>query len=250
MLLVVAAALLTLAIAGVMMLYAAQRAEAVPSVTFKCSPAPVDCSGWYRSNVSIDWTVIPDDARDVGCIDASIEAIRGFNELMPLTASAGTAAKIFKTNGSLDVQAQARGIRCPTLVLHGRGEIRIPFEEGRLIAGLIPGARFISLETRNHLMMQDEPAWHDFLDALEEFYPSRAAPSAGAFASLTAREREILDLIAEGLDNAQIAARLALSEKTVRNNITHIFDKIQVENRSQAIVLARQAGLGASRRAR
>ena len=182
--------------------------------------------------------------------DASLEAIRGFNDLMPLTASASTAAKIFKTNSVLDVQAEARRIGCPTLVLHGRGEIRIPFEEGRLVAGLIPGARFITLETRNHLMMQDEPAWGDFLAALGEFYPSRQLVPASAFPSLTAREREILDLIAEGRDNAQIAARLALSEKTVRNNITHIFDKIQVENRSQAIVLAREAGLGASRRER
>ncbi|HEX6266622.1 MAG TPA: alpha/beta fold hydrolase [Burkholderiales bacterium] len=182
--------------------------------------------------------------------DASPEATRGFNDLMPLTASARTAAEIFRTNGGLDVQDEARRITSPTLVLHGRGEIRIPFEEGRLIAGLIPGARFVTLETRNHLMMQDEPAWQDFLAALGEFCPPRQAAPSGAFPALTARERQILDLIAEGRDNAQIAARLALSEKTVRNNITHIFDKIQVENRSQAIVLAREAGLGASRRER
>jgi pimeloyl-ACP methyl ester carboxylesterase len=181
--------------------------------------------------------------------DASLDAIRGFNDLMPLTASASTAATIFKTNGTLDVQADARRIRCPTLVLHGRGEVRIPFEEGRLIAGLIPGARFVTLETRNHLMMQTEPAWRDFLEALAGFYPpEKVAAAASAFRSLTGREREILDLIAEGLDNAQIAARLDLSEKTVRNNITHIFDKIGVENRSKAIVLARESGLGQGRR--
>jgi DNA-binding NarL/FixJ family response regulator len=146
------------------------------------------------------------------------------------------------------VQAQARLIRCPTLVLHGRGEVRIPFEEGRLIAGLIPGARFVSLETRNHLMTQDEPAWRDFLEAVSAFYPPAQGPRSGAFPELTARERGILDLIAQGLDNAQIAARLALSEKTVRNNITHIFDKIGVENRSRAIVLARESGLGQARK--
>jgi DNA-binding NarL/FixJ family response regulator len=66
-------------------------------------------------------------------------------------------------------------------------------------------------------------------------------------AELTPREVEILEHIAQGLDNAQIAAHLALSEKTVRNNITHIFDKLQVENRSRAIVVAREAGLGESR---
>ena len=143
-----------------------------------------------------------------------------------------------------DITAQFRA----TLVLHGRGDMRIPFEEGRLLAGLIPGSSFVTLETRNHLMMQDEPAWQAFLDALAAFYPPRAGSAIGSFPGLTAREREVLELIAQGLDNAQIAARLELSEKTVRNNITHIFDKIGVENRSQAIVLARESGLGAARR--
>jgi DNA-binding NarL/FixJ family response regulator len=75
------------------------------------------------------------------------------------------------------------------------------------------------------------------------FYPPAAAVK-GRFPALTSREGGILELIAQGLDNAQIAARLALSEKTVRNNITHIFDKLEVENRSKAIVLARNSGLG------
>ena len=76
--------------------------------------------------------------------------------------------------------------------------------------------------------------------------PAAAAAPADAF-PCSPRASDVLELIAQGLDNAQIAARLELSEKTVRNNITHIFDKIEVENRSQAIVLAREAGLGAAR---
>jgi pimeloyl-ACP methyl ester carboxylesterase/DNA-binding CsgD family transcriptional regulator len=179
--------------------------------------------------------------------DAPIEAIRAFNDFMPLTSSAKTAATIFSENSSIDVQDEARRVQCPTLVLHGRRDGRIPFEEGRLAASLIPGSRFITLETRNHLMMQDEPAWREFLSALGEFYPPRQAPRDAAFPALTVREREVLDLIAQGLDNAQIAARLELSEKTVRNNITHIFDKLGVENRSQAIVRARDGGLGKAR---
>jgi pimeloyl-ACP methyl ester carboxylesterase/DNA-binding CsgD family transcriptional regulator len=177
--------------------------------------------------------------------DAGLDEIHAFNDLMPLTASARTAAQIFKSNSRIDVQAEARQIRCPTLVLHGRGDLRVPHEEGRLIAGLIPGSRFITLETRNHLMTQKERAWRDFLDELAAFYPPAGiAPAAGVFSNLTTRERGILELIAQGLDNAQIAARLELSEKTVRNNITHIFDKLGVENRSKAIVLARESGLG------
>jgi len=183
--------------------------------------------------------------------DAPIEAIRAFNDFMPCTSSAKTAAAIFSNNGLIDVQEEARRVRCPTLVVHGRGDLRIPIEEGRIAASLIPGSRFLTLETRNHLMMRDEPAWQEFLDALADFYPPcDALGTSEAFPGLTGREREVLELIARGLDNAQIAARLELSEKTVRNNITHIFDKIEVENRSQAIVLAREAGLGAARRER
>ena len=178
--------------------------------------------------------------------DAPIEAIHSFNDFMPLTSSAKNAAEIFSKNSYIDVQDEARRVKCPTLVLHGRGDLRIPLEEGRLAAGLIPGSSFVSLETRNHLMMQEEPAWRDFLAAMAEFYPpAGAAAQTGGFPGLTPRESEVLELIAQGLDNAQIAARLGLSEKTVRNNITHIFDKIQVENRAQAIVRARDAGLGA-----
>ena len=65
------------------------------------------------------------------------------------------------------------------------------------------------------------------------------------FSSLTRREREIVELIAGGRDNAQIAARLGLSEKTVRNHITSIFAKLEVESRAQAIVMARKAGFDA-----
>ncbi|MFD1538481.1 response regulator transcription factor [Nonomuraea guangzhouensis] len=64
------------------------------------------------------------------------------------------------------------------------------------------------------------------------------------FPQLTAREREILELIAAGLSNRAIAERLSLSPKTVRNNVSNVFTKLQVADRSQAIIQAREAGLG------
>jgi DNA-binding NarL/FixJ family response regulator len=76
------------------------------------------------------------------------------------------------------------------------------------------------------------------------FFQGGNANSAEAFPELTDRERELLDLIAQGLNNAEIAQRLVISPKTVRNHITRIFDKLQVTDRSQAIIKARQAGLG------
>jgi DNA-binding NarL/FixJ family response regulator len=76
--------------------------------------------------------------------------------------------------------------------------------------------------------------------------PKPAAPSE-AFPELTAREAEVLDLIAHGLNNQDIARRLYLSPKTVRNHISNIFLKLQVADRAQAIVRAREAGLGGDR---
>jgi DNA-binding NarL/FixJ family response regulator len=73
--------------------------------------------------------------------------------------------------------------------------------------------------------------------------PKPTAPSE-AFPELTARECEVLELIAQGRSNAEIARRLFLSPKTVRNHISNIFTKLQVADRAQVIVRAREAGLG------
>ena len=80
---------------------------------------------------------------------------------------------------------------------------------------------------------------------LVDFLARAKAPSpAEAMPELTAREREILGLIARGYGNARIASRLFVSPHTVRNHVTHIFAKLQVADRAQAIVRAREAGLG------
>ncbi len=76
------------------------------------------------------------------------------------------------------------------------------------------------------------------------FEAAASAPSATPFPDLTAREREILDLVARGWSNQQIAEQLGLSIKTIRNHVSSVFTKIQVVDRAQAIVKAREAGIG------
>ncbi len=76
------------------------------------------------------------------------------------------------------------------------------------------------------------------------FSGPRLSMPAQAFPELTEREREILDLMAQGLNNIEIAERLIISAKTVRNHTSNIFTKLQVADRARAIVLAREAGLG------
>ena len=79
---------------------------------------------------------------------------------------------------------------------------------------------------------------------MDFFTGARRTVPVRSFPELTDREREVLDLIAQGLRNPEIAAHLYLSPKTVRNHISNIFAKLQVADRAQAIVRAREAGLG------
>jgi pimeloyl-ACP methyl ester carboxylesterase/DNA-binding CsgD family transcriptional regulator len=176
---------------------------------------------------------------------ATLEQINSMSELQRRSATPENAVRIVRSLFSIDVRESASRVKCPTLMLHARGDRRAPFEEGLLFAGLVPDARLVPLETENHVLLSHEPAFRQFFEELEAFVPRPAgAGKGGTFPQLTAREAEVLERIAQGLDNAQIAAHLEISEKTVRNNITHIFDKLGVENRSQAIVLARNSGLG------
>jgi DNA-binding CsgD family transcriptional regulator len=174
--------------------------------------------------------------------DSTLEQQRWWNELQRATISPANAARFMRATSEMDVTELARRVSCPTLVTHSKSEMRVPFEEGRRLAGLIPGARFLPIESRNHVLLEHEPAWTQWLAAVRDFLP--AARGGALFSGLTPRESELVELIAQGLDNTQIAARLELSDKTVRNHITSIFAKLGVENRSRAIVLAREAGFG------
>jgi pimeloyl-ACP methyl ester carboxylesterase len=182
--------------------------------------------------------------------DATPEQAAWFNEQERTCTTPATAARLIASFGPIDVTDLAPQIQCPTLILHVRNDARVPFEEGRTVAGLIPGARFVPIEGRNHVLLEGEPAFAQVFSTLNEFLRpgERAAQGATAFSELTTREREILELVAHGLDNNAIATRLALSEKTVRNNMTRIFDKLGVPTRAQAIVCAREAGFAAGPR--
>ncbi len=173
---------------------------------------------------------------------ATPEQVRSFNDLQKMSCSAQQAARMFARFNEIDASDYLPRIACPTLVLHTRGDICSPFDEGLYIAGGIPGARLVPLETRSHVPTPDEPSFARVIEEIEAFVGT--APGGEiAFPELTRREREILVHIARGDDNAQIAAHLDLAEKTVRNHITAIFLKIQVESRAQAIVKARESGL-------
>jgi len=100
---------------------------------------------------------------------ASRELWDEFNELQRRTVSAENAALILEVGASVDVREEATQLRVPTLVLHARDDRRAPFEQGRLAASLIPHSRFVALESSNHILLADEPAWGVFLREVEAF---------------------------------------------------------------------------------
>jgi DNA-binding NarL/FixJ family response regulator len=130
----------------------------------------------------------------------------------------------------------------------------ISFERGRQTAIHIPGARFVVLDGSNHILVATEPAAAQFWDEFYRFLgieadapaPAKttaAAPEEKILLELSAAKRDVLRLMAQGYNNMEIARKLTLSEKTVRNYISIIYAKLQIKSRGEAIVLARQSGL-------
>lgn len=189
--------------------------------------------------------------------EGSAEQQRSFGEMMRLTSKPSVAADILRNYGVVNITTRLADVRTPTLVLHCQRDGCIPFALGRALAAGIQGARFVALDSRNHILLETEPAWSRFCEEIDSFlgrHPAAAGVDPGAssvratvdtqrFEELTPKERRVLALVAEGLSNGEIAAKLFLSEKTVRNHLTRIFDKLGVNSRARAIVLAREAGL-------
>jgi pimeloyl-ACP methyl ester carboxylesterase/DNA-binding CsgD family transcriptional regulator len=181
----------------------------------------------------------------------TLEHLRSWAEQQRAATSADTAARILRVGHDIDATQSAQQLRCPVLVMHPERDAVVPIEEGRMLAGLIPNCRFVLLDSENHFPLVDEPAWARLLAEVRAFLaePDTGRPAARfvlPLGDLTPRERSVLEGIARGLDNSEIATSLDLSEKTVRNHITRVFDKLGVQHRYQAIVLARDAGLGVS----
>jgi pimeloyl-ACP methyl ester carboxylesterase/DNA-binding CsgD family transcriptional regulator len=179
---------------------------------------------------------------------ASAEQLDWFNELCKRTTTPGVAAHLMLARSEVDVRDLLPQVRVPTLVIHASDDEVTPISASRDLAAGIPNAEFVQLESRNHVLLEDEPAWARFKDIVLEFTgQARAQPSHGCFAELTERERDVLGGLAAGRSNAEIAASLHISDKTVRNIVSRIFEKLSVHSRAQAIVMARDHGFTARR---
>ena len=165
--------------------------------------------------------------------NGTAEQMAWYEDLLRRSTTAGAAAALYRARGSVNVCDLAPRVRAPTLVMHARDDRVVPVQEGRLLATLIPDAHFILLDSANHILLEQEPAWDVFLSEIEAFLgtDARSGLPIGA-AGLTARELEVLRLVSEGLTNQSIAGRLCLSVRTVERHLTNIYAKLEVSGKA------------------
>lgn len=178
--------------------------------------------------------------------EASPEQLEWLTELCRRTTSAEVAVHLLRARSEVDVRELLSRVRVPTLVVHAARDEIIPIDQSRQLAAGIPGAEFVQVESRNHVLLEGEAAWQRFRDAVLEFtgLGTQVAGTIDRFCALSPRERAVLGALAAGRSNAEIGAGLHISDKTVRNMLTRIFDKLGVRSRAQAIVMARDEGFG------
>jgi pimeloyl-ACP methyl ester carboxylesterase/class 3 adenylate cyclase len=101
--------------------------------------------------------------------EATLEQMRWFNDLQRVSTSPENAIRLQKESGKIDVRELLPQVTVPTVVLHCRGDARVPFEEGRLVASLIPNAHFVPLDGNNHLPQEDDPCWEPLIREVRRF---------------------------------------------------------------------------------
>lgn len=164
------------------------------------------------------------------------------DELQRVATTAETAATSRRQRLAADSSALMSELRLPTLVMHSRGDRMNDFSEARGLAAGITGAVLVTLESDNHIVLEDEPAWQVFATELRDFLApeqhqvrsdghARPAPRA-SLAELSARELEILQRAARGLDNEEIAAELTISLRTVERHLQNVYAKLDLHGRS------------------
>jgi pimeloyl-ACP methyl ester carboxylesterase/DNA-binding CsgD family transcriptional regulator len=173
--------------------------------------------------------------------EATAEQREWFDELMRISSTPEMAGRMRDVWGEVDVTDLLDRIAVPTLVAHARDDGAVPFEQGRQLATRIPNARLLPLASRNHVLLATEPAWPIFVAELHAFLGVRPSAPSVAVEELSARELEVLRLVASGLSNEQIAEQLYLSARTVERHLSNIYAKLRVSGKAARAAAAAYA---------
>ncbi|PWU21711.1 MAG: helix-turn-helix transcriptional regulator [Candidatus Rokuibacteriota bacterium] len=171
---------------------------------------------------------------------ATPEVMDWIDELQRVSTSPENALRFSEAFGRVDVTGLAARVQAPTIVFHAREDQMIPFVEGRRLATAVPNARFVPLDSRNHVFLTEEPAWQMFVAELRGFLGIPTDRASGALAALTGRELQILELVADGLSNEEIANRLYLSTRTVERHLSNVYRKLGLSGKAARAAVAAQ----------
>ncbi len=165
------------------------------------------------------------------------EQMHWLDDLQRMAVDADTAVRARAELQRTDSAARLAELDLPTLVLHSRGDRMNEFADARRLATNIERARLVALESNNHIVLADEPAWPVFLQEVAGFLAEDRVPITTAAAEdlaelLSPRELDILRLAAAGLDNDAIAADLVLSVRTVERHLQNIYAKLGLQGRT------------------
>jgi pimeloyl-ACP methyl ester carboxylesterase/DNA-binding CsgD family transcriptional regulator len=159
--------------------------------------------------------------------DPSAEDVAAFTRIQRASASAAVAASLLQVYYNTDIRALLPAVSARTAVLHREADKGTPFELGREVAALIPGATLIPLPGSSHLFYHGD--WGAVADAILGFLRDPQTPGP----RLTRRELEVAELVAAGLTNHAIASRLAIAPRTAEAHVEHIRRKLDVRSRAQ-----------------
>jgi class 3 adenylate cyclase/pimeloyl-ACP methyl ester carboxylesterase len=146
-------------------------------------------SGWGRDDASYRQMFAMQFAPG-----ATLEQINSLSDLQRAASSPENTVRIIRGFFMIDVSESAPRVTCPTLLLHARGDRRAPFEEGRILASLIPGARLVPLETENHILLAHEPSFRQFFKELHGFVPRAAGSEYRRVGAEDAEDEQLANL--------------------------------------------------------
>ena len=233
--------------------YAVRHPERVTRLIFHNSyagaladatPEEIELDATFDSLIRVGWERPTPEFRRVFTSlmipDATEEQMRWLDELQRMAVTADTAVVARAQRRNADVRHLLPRLDVPTLVLQCRDEKMNSFAQARHLASHIEGARLVALESKNHILLADEPAWPHFVREVDTFLeddraaaPTATTPAAEAVTGLlSARELDVLRAAALGRDNDAIAAELHLSIRTVERHLQNVYAKLGLQGRT------------------